>query len=116
MESVYAAMVLAVDDGVGRIWAELERQGIDDNTIIIFLSDNGGINLAHNLPYRAWKGNMFEGGIRPSAIYWKGEIKAGTTYDKTISALDIFPTVATAAGVDVTTLKKPLDGVNLLLC
>lgn len=116
--SVYAAMILAVDDGIGRIWDELERQGIDDNTMIFFLSDNGGVGIpgqTSNLPRRAFKGNMFDGGIRtPFALYWKGKIKAGTTYDKTISSLDIFPTVATAAGFDPADNKNPLDGTNLI--
>ncbi len=116
--SVYAAMILAVDDGLGRIWAELERQGIDDNTMIIFLSDNGGTGdpgRASNIPRRAYKGNMFDGGIRtPFAMYWKGKIKAGTTYDRTISSLDIFPTVTTAAGFNPADNKNPLDGTDLM--
>ncbi|MFI3278824.1 MAG: sulfatase-like hydrolase/transferase, partial [Rikenellaceae bacterium] len=115
--SVYAAMMLAVDDGIGRIWESLEKHNIDDNTMIIFLSDNGGVaqRQALNTPRRAFKGNMFDGGIHtPFAIYWKGKIQAGSTYNKTISALDIFPTVATAAGFDVSKNKNPLDGVDLM--
>ncbi len=116
--SVYAAMVLAVDDGIGRIWSALESNKIDDNTMIIFLSDNGGVGVngqAMNYPRRAFKGNMFDGGIRtPFAIYWKGRIQPGSTYDETISSLDIFPTVATAAGFDVSKNKNPLDGVDLM--
>ncbi len=116
--SVYAAMILAVDDGIGRIWDTLERNKIDDNTMIIFLSDNGGVGVngqAMNYPRRAYKGNMFDGGIRtPFAIYWKGRLQAGSTYEKTISSLDIFPTVATAAGFDPSKNKNPLDGVDLV--
>lgn len=113
--SVYAAMILAVDDGVGRIWQTLEQQGIDDNTMIIFLSDNGGINLAHNNPLRACKGNMFEGGIStPFALYWGDKIEAGSQYEPYMSSLDLFPTIATAAGVDVSKLEKKLDGVDLM--
>ncbi len=116
--SVYAAMVLAVDDGVGQIWEALERNDIEDNTMIIFLSDNGGTGdagRAMNYPRRSFKGNMFDGGIRtPFAIYWKGQLQAGSTYDKTISSLDIFPTVATAAGFNPADNKNPLDGVDLL--
>ncbi|MFR9499772.1 MAG: sulfatase-like hydrolase/transferase [Rikenellaceae bacterium] len=113
--SVYAAMILAVDDGVGKIWESLEANGIDDNTMIIFLSDNGGINLADNSPRRAWKGNMYEGGIStPFAIYWKGVLQGGKRYDHYISALDIFPTVAVAAGADISKFEKPLDGVDLI--
>lgn len=116
--SVYAAMILAVDDGIGRIWDELERQNIDDNTLIFFLSDNGGVGVpgqTSNLPRRAYKGNMFDGGTRtPFAIYWKGKIAAGSTYDRTISSLDIYPTVATAAGFDPSENKNPLDGTDLI--
>ncbi len=116
--SVYAAMILAVDDGVGRIWDELERQGIDDNTMIFFLSDNGGVGIpgqTSNLPRRAFKGNMFDGGIRtPFAFYWKGKIAPGTTYDQTISSLDIYATVATAAGFDPADNANPLDGTDLI--
>lgn len=116
--SVYAAMILAVDDGIGKIWQTLEQNKVDDNTMIIFLSDNGGVGIngqSMNYPRRAFKGNMFDGGIRtPFAIYWKGRLHAGTTYDETISSLDIFPTVATAAGFDVSKNKNPLDGVDLM--
>jgi len=114
--SIYAAMVLAADDGVGRIEQALEENGVLDNTLIIFLSDNGGTADAMNYPRRAFKGNMFDGGIyTPFAMSWPGHIKAGTKYDKVISSLDIFPTVAEAAGVDVKKqCPKPLDGVSLL--
>ena len=116
--SVYAAMILAVDDGIGRIWNALEKYDIDDNTMIFFLSDNGGVGdpgRAHNLPCRSYKGNMFNGGIHtPFAFYWKGKIKPGSEYHKTISSLDIFPTIATAAGVDVSKNKNPLDGTDLM--
>ncbi len=115
--SVYAAMILAVDDGMGRVWDALERTGVEDNTMVIFLSDNGGasMTIAHNAPRRAYKGNMFDGGIRtPFAMYWKGHIKPGTVYDKTISSLDIYATVATQAGADISKCKNPLDGTDLI--
>ena len=115
--SIYAAMILSMDDGIGLIWNKLEELNIDDNTMIIFLSDNGGTNLAMNYPHRAFKGNMFEGGIRtPFAIYYKGVLDAGQVYNKTISSLDIFPTVAAAAGIntDKACKKHPLDGVDLI--
>ncbi len=116
--SVYAAMILAVDDGIGRIWAELERQNIDDNTLIVFLSDNGGVGVpgqTSNLPRRAYKGNMFDGGIKtPFAMYWKDKISPGTTYSKAISSLDLYPTIAVAAGFDPIENRNPLDGTDLL--
>ncbi len=117
LRSVYGAMVLAVDDGVGKIWEALERNKIADNTILIFLSDNGGARYDYtlNFPYRARKGNMYDGGTKtPFAIYWKDRIKAGTVYDKTISSLNIFATAATAAGCDVSKAEKPIDGVDLI--
>ncbi|MFI3280783.1 MAG: sulfatase-like hydrolase/transferase [Rikenellaceae bacterium] len=115
--SIYAAMILSMDDGVGLIWDKLEELNIADNTMIIFLSDNGGTNLAMNYPLRAFKGNMFDGGIRtPFAIYYKGVLDANQVYEETISSLDIFPTVAAAAGIntDKVCKKKPLDGVDLV--
>ncbi len=115
--SVYAAMVLSVDDGMGRVWEALERTGADDNTIVIFLSDNGGasMTISHNTPRRAYKGNMFDGGIRtPFAIWWKGRLKPGKIYDKTISSLDIYATVAAQAGADISKCKNPLDGTDLI--
>ncbi len=114
--TVYAAMILAMDDGIGTIWDKLEEMKIEDNTLIIFLSDNGGINRAMNYPRRAFKGNMFDGGIHtPFAMYYKGVIDSNQTYDNFISSLDIFPTVAAAAGIDTDKeCKNKLDGVNLL--
>lgn len=115
--SIYGAMIIAVDDGVGRVWKALEDNKIDDDTIIIFLSDNGGASVSYsmNYPRRARKGQMYEGGTRtPFAMYWKNKIKPGEVYNKTISSLDIYATVATAAGVDIAKLEKPLDGVDLM--
>ncbi|MFI3247719.1 MAG: sulfatase-like hydrolase/transferase [Rikenellaceae bacterium] len=115
--SVYAAMIIAVDDGVGQIWDALEANGIDDNTIIVFLSDNGGANYGYtqNLPRRARKGDMYDGGTRtPFAIYWKGRIAPGTEYTNVISSLNIYATAVTAAGCDISTLERPLDGVDMI--
>ncbi len=114
--TVYGAMILAMDDGIGRIWDILEEKDIDDNTMIIFLSDNGGTNEAMNYPRRAFKGNMFDGGFNvPFAIYYKGVIKPGRECTDVISSLDIFPTVASAAGIDTEKeCKNPLDGVDIV--
>lgn len=114
--TVYGAMIIGMDDGIGKVWQALEQKNIEDNTLIIFLSDNGGTNLAMNYPRRAFKGNMFEGGIStPFAMYYKGVIDAGQTYGNMISSLDIFPTVAAAAGIDTDKeCKNSLDGVDLI--
>ncbi len=113
----YAAMVSAVDDGVGRLLDKLKETGQLDNTIIVFLSDNGGPlsdNGSNNTPLRGQKGSVFEGGIRvPFAMQWPAKIQSNSTYDKPVIALDIFSTVlATINGPAKP--KNPLDGVNLL--
>ncbi|MCP1381654.1 sulfatase-like hydrolase/transferase [Runella salmonicolor] len=113
----YAAMVSAVDDGVGRLLDKLKEIGQIDNTIIVFLSDNGGPiadNGSSNAPLRGQKGSVFEGGIRvPFVMQWTGKIPAKLTYDKPIIALDILSTVlANIKGAAKP--KNPLDGTDLL--
>jgi arylsulfatase A-like enzyme len=113
----YAAMVSAMDDGVGRVLAALKERGLDDNTLVFFLSDNGGPtqnNGSRNTPLRGNKGDVWEGGWRvPFALRWPGNLSAGTHYDKPVSALDIFATIASLAEVPLDS-EKPLDGVNLV--
>lgn len=111
----YAAMVSAVDDGVGNLLDLLKDLGLEENTIVFFLSDNGGPtpdNASNNNPLRGKKGDFFEGGVRvPFAMQWKGVIPEGITYDAPIISLDIFGTVAGLIGMAP---KNELDGVNLL--
>ena len=113
----YAAMVSAVDDGVGRVLAELRTQGLEANTLVFFLSDNGGpleVNGSNNTPLRGKKGDAWEGGIRvPFAAQWPAQFPQGLKYDRPVVSLDIFATIAavTAAPANPT---RPLDGVNLL--
>ena len=113
----YAAMVSSMDDGIGLILDKLEEKNISDNTIVIFFSDNGGVewyNFSDNGPLRGIKGDFFEGGIRvPFAMQWPKKIRAGIKYDKPIIALDIFATVASAAKAEKY-IKNKIDGVNLL--
>jgi len=112
----YAAMVSAVDDGVERILKTLDETGITDNTIVVFLSDNGGAanNASSNEPLRGRKGDLFEGGIRvPFAMKWKGVIPEGQTYNKPIFSLDIMATITAQTDVKINPMK-PLDGVNLI--
>ncbi|WP_298484552.1 sulfatase [uncultured Maribacter sp.] len=113
--SVYGAMVNAVDNGIGRIDAALTANGIKDNTIVVFLSDNGGRKEhADNRPNRGHKGMLFEGGIKvPFVISWPKKIKAKQTYNQNVISLDLYPTFLEAAGVNVET-KKQLDGKSLL--
>ncbi|QBY04248.1 N-acetylgalactosamine 6-sulfate sulfatase [Thalassotalea sp. HSM 43] len=112
----YAAMISSVDDGVGRIMETLQQQGIDDNTLVVFLSDNGGAktNGSDNGELRGHKNLLFEGGVRvPFAMRWPGKIPAGVDYHQPISSLDIMATIVSQANVD-TSDNKPLDGVDLI--
>lgn len=113
----YAAMVSAVDDGVGKILNTLDALEISENTLIFFLSDNGGpekTNGSDNGILRGGKSDLFEGGIRvPFAMKWPNRIPQGKTYEPMISALDIFAT-AIAQSEKPITPKNPLDGVNLI--
>ena len=113
---IYAAMTSALDDGIGEVLDALEQNGLDDNTLVIFTSDNGAgvADYCSNEPLRLGKQTMFEGGVRvPFAIKWPGKIPKGTTYEHPISTLDIFPTVLAAAGVSPPT-DIALDGVDLM--
>ena len=112
----YAAMVSAVDDGVGQILKTLKTRGIEDNTIVVFLSDNGGAknNGSINTPLRGHKSDLFEGGIRvPFAMQWKGSIPPGMTYNKNISSLDIMATIVAQNNISIEN-DRQLDGVNLI--
>ena len=111
-------MISAVDDGVGAILDKLDELGIADNTLIFFLSDNGGPikkNLvADNGDLRAGKGSLFEGGVRvPFAMRWPARIEPGIDYAKPVSSLDIMATVAAYTGAQISP-ERPLDGVDLL--
>ena len=121
-ERVLASMVMTVDRGVGKIRDVLKKNNIDDNTIIIFTSDNGApgyIGLPDlNKPYRGWKLTHFEGGVHvPFIVSYPGKIPKGTTYNGRVSNLDIFSTLANVAGVDMSRedlLEIEFDGVNIL--
>ncbi|MFN3167859.1 MAG: sulfatase-like hydrolase/transferase [Phycisphaeraceae bacterium] len=112
----YAAMVSAVDDGVGRLLDTLDKLEIADDTLVVFLSDNGGAsnNASRNRPLRGNKGSMYEGGLRvPFAMRWPGKIPAGLDYEHPVISLDIAATIAAHAKADVPD-NKPLDGVDLI--
>jgi arylsulfatase A-like enzyme len=112
----YAAMVWAMDRAIGKVISQLDADGVTDNTLIWFLSDNGGAtgNASVNLPLAGHKGIKFEGGIRvPFVMQWKKKFPVAREYREMVSALDILPTCVAAAGGDLTS-KRPLDGVNLL--
>ncbi len=117
MRRTYAAMMSAMDDAIGAVLAKLRTAGLEENTLIFFISDNGGpvgINGSSNHPLRGVKATTWEGGIRvPWLMQWKGHLPAGTTYDQPVIQLDILPTALAAVGADPPT-DRPLDGVNLL--
>mgnify|MGYP003966511381 FL=1 len=100
---VYAGMVRAIDRSVGRILDTLEEEGLSDNTMVIFTSDNGGAGYIGipevNQPFRGWKITMFEGGLRvPMMIKWPSKIAAGTVVETPVAHIDVMPTIAAAAG------------------
>jgi arylsulfatase A-like enzyme len=110
----YAAMVESVDDSVGRILKQLDALGLADNTVVVFMSDNGGLwpMSTANAPLRAGKGYPYEGGIRePLIIKWPGMAKPGATCRVPVSSIDFFPTLLEIAGV-----PRPgaVDGVSLV--
>ena len=111
-----AAMTWAMDRSVGNVMNTLKDEGILDNTLVIFLSDNGGptgSNTSSNMPLKGVKGTEFEGGHRVAcAMMWKGEISPGSEYSKLTSALDFFPSIAEAANIQQEPENK-LDGVSL---
>ena len=113
----YAAMVSAVDDGVGRVMKTLADHNIEENTIVVFLSDNGGAitkNASNNTPLRGAKSDLFEGGIRvPFALQWKGTVPAGQIFNDPVISLDILSTIAGITKVPIAN-DRPLDGVNLI--
>jgi arylsulfatase A-like enzyme len=113
----FAAMMSAMDDAVGKVLAKVKEMGQDENTLVFFLSDNGGPTqgtTSKNGPLRGVKATTSEGGVRvPFCFRWKGKVPAGKTYDHPIIQLDILPTAVTAAGGKVDPEWK-LDGVDLL--
>lgn len=112
----YAAMTVALDDAVGRVLETLRQEGLEENTLIFFLSDNGGPTsqtTSSNAPLRGYKGQVYEGGIRvPFMVQWKDRLPAGKVFGEPVVSLDIVPTVLAAAGVAAQPEDK-LDGVDL---
>jgi arylsulfatase A-like enzyme len=116
----YLSLLIGLDDGVGRVMAALRRSGLDKDTLVFFLSDNGGpgrnpylaFNASLNTPLRGDKGQTLEGGIRvPFFASWSGQLPAGKTFSHPVMGLDILPTACAAAGIE---LGSDIDGVNLL--
>ena len=113
---VYASMMWSMDEAIGNVIDALKENNQYDNTIIYFLSDNGAAmsNNASPFPYKGWKGNQFEGGIKtPMVMTWKNKIKSNTQFDGFISALDIFKTSLEVSNVN-DELMVNADGKNIM--
>lgn len=117
---IYAAMIETLDASVGRVVAKLDELKLREKTLVVFLSDNGGLHVpetpntpaTHNTPFRAGKGFVYEGGLRiPLIMNWPGKIAAGHTPSQPVIQTDLVPTLLSVAGVKVT---GEMDGVDLL--
>ncbi|HUG93789.1 MAG TPA: sulfatase [Planctomycetaceae bacterium] len=124
-DPTYAAMIASVDESVGRVLAALDELGLDEKTLVIFSSDNGGVggygregiagrDVTDNAPLRSGKGSLYEGGIRVPWIFrWPGRIKPGTTCGTPILSIDLYPTLLKLADAEPPA-GSPLDGVSLV--
>ena len=114
---IYYAMIKALDDAVGQITQKVQVNGLTENTMIIFISDNGGATYTlatDNAPLKGGKFTNFEGGINvPFMIQWKGTIPSGQVYHEPVSSLDIFPTIATITNTSLPN-DRTYDGTNLI--
>ena len=115
--AAYAGMIESMDDSIGAVQATLKRLKLDDNTIVIFFSDNGGHGgVTSNAPLRGSKGMLYEGGIRePLVVKWPGVTKAGSTCREPVIGVDLYPTFMEAAGIK-RSKKIKLDGLSFVPC
>jgi arylsulfatase A-like enzyme len=113
----FSALLSALDDAVGSVLGKVRELGVEENTLVFFISDNGGPTrqtTSSNGPLRGFKAQTWEGGVRvPWLVQWKGKIPAGQTLDQPVIQLDILPTALAAVGAPASADWK-LDGVNLL--
>jgi len=116
--AVYAGMVEAMDQAVGKVLDALDRLGLAEETVVFFMSDNGGLSTSEghptsNLPLRAGKGWLYEGGIRePMIIRWPGVTEAGGTCEEPVISTDFYPTILAMAGLPLRP-EQHMDGRNL---
>jgi arylsulfatase A-like enzyme len=126
-DAAYAAMIGGLDEGVGRVIARIESLNLTGNTVVIFLSDNGGVGMqtdaesggrrtgvTDNAPLRGGKGTIYEGGMRvPFLVRWPGVVAPGSRSSDPVAAVDLFPTLCEVAGTRPPA-GQPVDGANLL--
>lgn len=123
-EAMYAALLEGMDKSLGDLMDYLQRNGLEQNTIVIFMSDNGGLSATnarggelhtHNLPLRSGKGSAHEGGIRePMIVKWLGKVKPGTRCDRYLIIEDFYPTILQMAGIDMPKTPQHIDGVSFM--
>ena len=117
-QGMYGDVIEEVDWSVGKVMETLKRLGIEDNTLVIYTSDNGpwlnfGNHAGSAYPFREGKGTAFEGGVRePTVMKWPGHIPEGTVCEKMASTIDLLPTIAVVTGAGLP--EKPIDGVSIL--
>jgi arylsulfatase A-like enzyme len=110
----YYAAVTCMDAAIGELMAKLKEIGQDQNTLVLFMSDNGGSGNGGNAPLRGQKSTMWEGGLRvPFVAWWPGQLPAGVVTDEFLTSLELFPTLAAVAG-GKTPAGVKLDGFDLL--
>ncbi len=120
--AIYAAMTHSLDESVGRVLAKLDERGFADNTLVIFLSDNGGYVMpfdgqavTDNSPLRSGKGSLYEGGVRvPMIIRWPGVTKAGDVCDEPVCVMDLLPTIGAAVEPSPGKSWTAPDGTSLV--
>jgi arylsulfatase A-like enzyme len=118
---IYAAMTSALDDGVGAVLAKLRELGLEQDTLVFFISDNGalislseGESFASNAPLKGGKLTLYEGGVRiPYLVQWPGRIPAGKVYSEPVVSFDVVPTVLAVAGLSPPA-DRPIDGLDLM--
>ena len=117
VKRMYRAMVASLDDNIGRLMEYLSEQGMDRNTLVFFISDNGGAEYTlttDNGPYEGGKNTEFEGGLKvPMIVRWTGKLPAGDRFEPMVSAMDIFTTSLSAADAEYLPGRE-LDGKDLL--
>lgn len=124
-DPTYAAMIASVDESVGRVMATLDELGLAESTLLVFTADNGGVGgyesigltgkngVTDNAPLRGGKGTLYEGGVRVAYMFrWPAQIKAGTTTDRPINSVDLYPTLLELTGAPRP--NQPLDGESYL--